>query len=118
MFQLKFSLKFYLGIAFLIISFISGNLSKILFFLYFNDVTLRLVWALIYLCSWPLLLLGAWWTGAETYGAIKKYFSYWYYRDHIKEGTKKVYHRTKALKERVKEKIKRPPKTAAGNAAM
>ncbi len=114
MFQLKFSLKFYIGIVFIVLSLVVGNLSKILFFLYFNDVSLRLVWALIYLVSWPLLFWGAWWAGSETYGAIRKYFSYRYYKDHIKEGTQKVYVRTKELKEKVKEKMKHPKRTPLG----
>ena len=106
MFQLRFSLKFYIGILFIIVSLVVGNISKILFFLYFNDVSLRLVWAVIYLVSWPLLFLGAWWAGSETYGTIKKYFTYRYYRDHLKEGTQKVYHRTQEFKEKVKEKVR------------
>lgn len=110
MFKLKFSLKFYIGIIFIIMSLIVGNLSKILFFLYFNEVTLRLVWALIYLISWPLLFAGIWWAGSETYANIRKYFSYRYYKDHLKEGTQKVYYRTKELKEKVKEKIRAPKK--------
>lgn len=106
MFQLKFSLKFYIGIIFIFVSLIVGNLSKILFFLYFNDVSLRLVWAVLYLISWPLLFWGAWWTGSETYSNIRKYFSYRFYKDHIKESTQKAYYRTKELKEKVKEKMK------------
>lgn len=107
MFQLKFSLKFYIGIIFIVVSLVVGNLSKILFFLYFNDVSLRLVWALIYLVSWPLLFWGAWWAGSETFANIRKYFSYRYYKDQIKEGTQKVYNRTQELKEKVKEKMRR-----------
>lgn len=107
MFQLKFSLKFYMGIIFIILSLIVGNLSKILFFLYFNEVSLRLVWAVIYLISWPLLFAGIWWAGSETYENIRKYFSYRFYREHIKEGTQKAYYHTKELKEKVKKRIKR-----------
>lgn len=110
MFQLKFSLKFYIGIMFIVISLVVGNLSKILFFLYFNDVSLRLVWAIIYLVSWPMLFWGAWWAGSETYGTIKKYFTYRYYKDHFREGTQKVYHHTQEFKEKVKRKIKHPRK--------
>src|SRR3989338_11456039 len=105
MFQLKFSLKFYIGIIFIFLSLIVGNLSKILFFLYFNDVSLRLLWAVLYLISWPLLFWGAWWAGSETYANIRKYFSYHFYKDHIKESTQKAYYRTKELKEKVKQKI-------------
>lgn len=111
MFQLKFSLKFYLGILFIILSLIVGNLSKILFFLYFNEVSLRLVWAIIYLVSWPVLFWGVWWTGSETYENIRKYFSYRFYKEHLKEGTKKAYRRTQELKEKVKAKIKHPHPT-------
>ncbi|MDO8657042.1 MAG: hypothetical protein Q7K45_07435, partial [Nanoarchaeota archaeon] len=103
MFQLKFSLKFYIGIIFIFLSLIVGNLSKILFFLYFNDVSLRLLWAVLYLISWPLLFWGAWWAGSETYANIRKYFSYHFYKDHIKESTQKAYYRTKELKEKVKQ---------------
>ncbi len=107
MFQLKFSLKFYLGIIFIFVSLIVGNLSKILFFLYFNEVSLRLVWAVIYLLSWPLLFAGIWWTGSETYENIRIYFSYRFYKEHLKEGTKKAYRRTHELKEKMKEKMKK-----------
>lgn len=111
MFQLKFSLKFYIGIIFIFVSLIVGNLSKILFFLYFNEVSLRLVWAVIYLVSWPVLFWGVWWAGSETYENIRKYFSYRFYKEHLKEGTKKVYRRTQELKEKVKVKIKHPRPT-------
>ncbi len=107
MFQLKFSLKFYVGIIFIILSLIVGNLSKILFFLYFNEVSLRLVWAVIYLLSWPLLFAGIWWTGSETYENIRKYFSYRFYKEHLQEGTHKVRERTREIKEKVKNRIQR-----------
>lgn len=107
MFQLRFSLKFYLGIIFIIISLVVGNLSKILFFLYFNEVSLRLVWAVIYLVSWPVLFWGVWWAGSETYENIRKYFSYRFYKEHLHEGTQKVRERTREIKERVKNRIQR-----------
>ena len=113
MFQLKFSLKFYIGIIFIFVSLIVGNLSKILFFLYFNDVSLRLVWAVLYLVSWPLLFLGAWWAGSETYANIRKYFTYRFYKEHIKEGTQKAYYHTKELKEKVKKRIKKEKEPAS-----
>lgn len=106
MFQLKFSLKFYLGIIFIILSLVVGNLTKILFFLYFNEVSLRLVWAVIYLMSWPVLFWGIWLAGSEMYANIRKYFTYRFYKEHLKEGTQKAYYHTQKLKEKVKKRIK------------
>ena len=111
--QYRFSLQFYMGIVLIILSLIIGNVTKVFILLYFNDPDIRWISLIIYVLSWPILIVGAWWAGRETYQALKRYFSYRFYHQHLKEGTKKVYHRTQELKERVKQKM-HPRRRASG----
>ncbi len=103
--QYRFSFRFYVGIALIILSLIIGNITKVFFLLYFNDPDIRWISLIIYLLSWPMLIMGAWWAGRETYQALKRYFSYRFYHQQLKEGTKRVYHRTRELKDKVKQRI-------------
>lgn len=110
--QYRFSFQFYIGIVLIILSLIIGNVTKVFILLYFNDPDIRWISVMIYILSWPMLIVGAWWAGRETYQALKRYFSYRFYHQHLKEGTQKVYHRTKELKERVKQRIHREKRVA------
>jgi len=112
MLNYRFSGKFYIGVVLILLSLIIGGVTKITLILYLaspEKVTWNsfLVSLIIYIISWPMLLWGIWWTGRETYEALKRYFSYRYYHHSIKEGTKRAYHHTKILKEKVKGRLRR-----------
>jgi len=91
MFKLKFSGKFYLGASLIILSFIIGMITHFTIILYFNHSTIRWISIIAYAISWPMLVIGAWWTGKEYVESIKKYFSYRFYSKSVKKGTKKAY---------------------------
>ncbi len=110
--QYRFSLQFYIGIVLIILSLIIGNVTKVFILLYFNDPDIRWISLIIYVLSWPILIVGAWWAGRETYQALKRYFSYRFYHQHLKEGTKRVYHRTQELKEKVRRRMHRGKRIA------
>lgn len=60
--------------------------------------------AILYIISWPMLILGVWWVGKEYAESIKRYFKYKYYTEHVTAGAKKVVDKTKVVKARAKEK--------------
>lgn len=91
----RFSWKFYLGIILILLSFIIGKITTIMFFIYFDDKYLRWLALAVYLLSWPMLLWGAWWLGKESYDKLKKYLRYQFYRESIKNRTAKAYHAAK-----------------------
>lgn len=103
--NLKYSKKFYAGIVLFALNFVIGAIVKILFLfkfkdlgalkesiLSFNSPNSVYLWILIivYLISWAMLVIGIWWIGAEYTAALKKYFSYRYYHESFKRGTKKA----------------------------
>ncbi len=102
--ELKYSLKFYWGIILISLSLILGFVSKITFIFYFYDSYLQMLSAVIYLFSWPLLILGVWWVGKEYADSLRRYFQYHYYHEHLKRGSHKIYDATKALREKTHEK--------------
>ena len=106
MYKFTFSIRFYLGVAFIIISLVLGKATTALFFIYYQDPFLRWVSLAVYVLSWPLLFLGIWWAGREYYSQFKKYTSYQYYHQSLQRGTKKVYHKTKELGLQAREKVR------------
>ncbi len=104
-FNYRFTWKFYVGVFFVIFSFILGKITTALFIIYFYDTVLRFLSLLIYIISWPMLIIGAWWVGQEYYKEIKRYVSYRFYHEQVKEKTKNAYHRTKALGLKVRERL-------------
>ncbi len=102
--KLKFSTKFYVGVVLVILSFVLGKVTNIIFIVYFNNVFWRWFSIIVYILSWPMLIVGAWWAGKEYAEKIKRYFSYRFYHDRMKNKTKKVYNQ---LKERQRESRKK-----------
>ncbi len=95
MFRYQFPFRFYLGLVLIVASLIIGALTKITLLLYFHNSTIRWASVIVYLLSWPLLAVGGWWVGSEYYRLIRRYASYRFYQESIKEGTRKAYQRTK-----------------------
>jgi len=60
-----FSGKFYLGAVLILISLIIGKITTITFFFHFDDPFIRNISIIIYLISWPLLIIGVYWIGKE-----------------------------------------------------
>jgi len=107
----KFSVRFYLGILLVILSLLIGKITQAVFVIYFGDKFLRWLSVIIYVLSWPVLVLGVWWVGKEYAESLRKYFTYKFYHESMKRGTKKVYgatrEKTRNIKEKVKGKVKR-----------
>ncbi|PIN76475.1 hypothetical protein COV17_02350 [Candidatus Woesearchaeota archaeon CG10_big_fil_rev_8_21_14_0_10_36_11] len=104
--KLRFSSRFYGGIALLFCSLLLGKGSQLVFFLYLNDPVIRWIAIGIYIISWVPFFIGIWWIGKEYAEAVRKYFSYKFYTASIKKGTRNVVTKTKLVGNRVKEKIK------------
>ena len=105
MMKYTFSLRFYLGVIFIVTSIIVGKITSVLFFLHLNDPTSRYISLAGYLLSWPLLFWGIWWVGKEYGDAVRRYVSYQFYHQSIKAGTKKAVEKTKQFHSHVEEKI-------------
>ncbi|MBI2573731.1 hypothetical protein HYV86_07735 [Candidatus Woesearchaeota archaeon] len=105
--QYRFSVKFYLGIFLIILSFIIGKVTTFLFFLHFDDVALRYASLIIYFVSWPLLFLGVWWVGKEYSDAVRRYVSYQFYQESVKKGTQKAVEKTKQFHRAVGARIQK-----------
>src|SRR3989338_7787633 len=93
--KLKYSKRFYLGIILLALNFILGALAKVIFFLHFNDLFWFWFSIVLYSLSLVMLVLGIWWVGAEYSAALKKYFTYRYYHESLKSGTRKIHNKVK-----------------------
>lgn len=93
-----FTIKFYLGIIFIILSLIIGKVTFVTFFLYIDDPTNRYLSILAYLLSWPLLIIGIWWVGQEYAKAVRKYASYQFYHESLKKSTQKAINKTREFK--------------------
>jgi hypothetical protein len=102
----KFTAKFYLGFAFVILSLIVGKVTQITFFLYFNEQTIRDLSVIIYLLSWPPFIVGMWWIGKEYADKIRKYSSF-FAHEAVKKRARKVAHHTRRVGGHVKKKIVR-----------
>lgn len=103
------SVRFYLGISFIILSLVMGKITTGVFL----SCTLRKAlcagfWPSVvtYVISWPLLILGVYWVGREYYNQIRKYISYKFYHESLKRGTRKAVWKTRELKRRLGKKIR------------
>ncbi len=86
----NFSWKFYVGIVLIIASLIAGGIIKVLLLLYLNHPVLWWTLLIIYILTWPILVWGIWWAGKEYADKIKRYVSYRFYHESLKEGTRRV----------------------------
>lgn len=100
------SRKFYWGIVFVVVSLLIGKITTVTFIAYFPDSSLRWLSLVVYLLSWPILIIGIWWVGSEYYGHLKKYFTYRHYHESLREGTKKAYQRTKEKTQQLQEQVR------------
>ncbi len=98
--------KFYFGIILIAVSLIIGKITQITFLFHYNDPTIRWTALTIYILSWIPFFIGAWWVGKEYTKAIRKYFSYKYYHQTIKSGTKKAIAKTKERTKSLQNKVK------------
>ena len=103
----RFSIKFYLGVLFILLSLILGKLTTFTFLFYFEDTLIVVLSIIVYVLSWPMLIIGVWWAGREYWESVKKYSTYGFYHRSIKKGTKKAYHAGKRLHEGAKNKVKK-----------
>jgi len=92
----SYSWKFYVGIVLIVLSTLIGVATKILIFIYLQDVFWFWFNIILYILSWPMLILGVWWVGKEYADKIKRYASYRFYQESLKKGTQKAYTLTKA----------------------
>ncbi|MEK6845859.1 MAG: hypothetical protein AABY26_03815 [Nanoarchaeota archaeon] len=86
----NFSWKFYVGIVLVIVSLIAGGIIKVLLFFYLNRPILWWTLLIVYILTWPILIWGAWWAGKEAADKIKRYFSFRFYHESVREGTRRV----------------------------
>lgn len=103
---MNYSFKFYMGIIFIILSLLIGKITTLSFFFHLNDPLIRNLSIVIYILSWPLLIVGAIWVGREYANSIKKYASYRFYGQTIKKGTQHAIHKTKQIHNQVREQVK------------
>ena len=106
MFPYKFSTKFYFGILFIAASLILGKITTFIFFWYFNDTSLRWISLIIYVLTWPLLIIGIIWVGTEYASAIRKYISYQFYHEKVKDRTQQAFYKTKEISSAMHQKVK------------
>ena len=106
MFPYKFSTKFYLGILFIATSLILGKITTFIFFWYFNDLSLRWISLIIYIFTWPLLVISIIWVGTEYASTVRKYISYQFYHDKVKNRTQKAFYKTKEMSYAMHQKVK------------
>lgn len=102
---MRFSRRFYIGLFLVLLSFILGGVTKLTFFLFITDPVIRWISVIVYIISWPMLILGGYWVGKEYVSAVKKYFSYTYYHQAAVTQTKKALQKTKAVHQKVKTKV-------------
>lgn len=110
----KYSWKFYTGIFLIVASLIIGKITQIVFFLYLDNFWLVWTSVIIYILSWPMMILGIWWVGKEYADKIKKYADYKFYHQSLKTGTKRAiertkqfHHQTQMIGERVRKHFKK-----------
>ncbi|PIZ51632.1 hypothetical protein COY27_02865 [Candidatus Woesearchaeota archaeon CG_4_10_14_0_2_um_filter_33_13] len=100
--NLKYSAKFYWGATLIILSFIIGGFSKVLFFLNLENDNMFWSMLIVYILSWPILILGVWWMGKEYADSLRRYLQYKFYSEHLRNGTQKAFTATKNKANEVK----------------
>lgn len=106
MFSYNFTPKFYCGILFIILSLILGKITTFIFLWYFNEPSLRWISLIIYILSWPILIIGIIWVGTEYASTIRKYISYQFYHEKVKDRTRKAFYKTKEISTSMHQKVK------------
>ena len=101
----NFSIKFYFGILLILLSFIIGKITTATFIIYYNDQLWKWTSLIIYIASWPMLIIGIWWIGNEYATMLKKYISYKFYHESAKKGAKKVIDTTKSKSKAIGKKV-------------
>lgn len=104
--KLIYSGKFYAGIIIIILSFAIAKIALAAFILYYGNPWIRWLSIIIYILTWPMLFLGVWWAGKEYAKALNKYFTYKFYHESVKEGTRKAISRTRDIHSKVMHKTK------------
>jgi hypothetical protein len=102
----KLTGKFYWGLALIISSLILGKVTQFIFFFYFEDNTLLWLSIIVYILSWPMLIVGAWMIGTEYYESLKRYFGYKFYQESLKKSTQKMLQVTREKTDRLKSGVK------------
>lgn len=100
----KFSTKFWLGLFLVISSLIIGKITTFTFFYYIDNKLILWSSVIVYIISWPMLVIGLIWIGEEYGKSIRKYVSYRFYHELIQKHTKIAYHKTKEKLTRKKNK--------------
>ncbi len=105
--EFKYTRKFYLGAVMIISSFLLAKLVLATFIIYFNNPLIRWLSIIVYILTWPMLFIGAWWVGKEYAKALHRYFSYQFYHRSLKEGTKKAFNKTKDKTKEIHSTVKK-----------
>lgn len=112
--QPRYSWKFYTGIFLIVLSLILGKITQLIFFIYLDDSWLMWSSLIIYILSWPMMVIGIWWVGKEYADKIRKYADYKYYHQSLREGTRRVvektkqfHHQTQMIREKVRKHFKK-----------
>ncbi|MEK6969588.1 MAG: hypothetical protein AABW48_04125 [Nanoarchaeota archaeon] len=105
--EFKYTSKFYVGVVLIISSFLLAKLVLATFVIYFNYPLIRWLSIIIYVLTWPMLFIGVWWVGKEYANALHRYFSYHFYHQSLKEGTRTAYNKTKEKTKEIHSNVKR-----------
>jgi len=99
----QLSTKFWIGTVFIILSLVLGKITQAVFIIFFSDAILRWISIIVYIISWPMLIIGVWWVGKEYAQAITKYFSYRFYGQKAKAGVIRLHEKSKQKRKLKKE---------------
>jgi len=61
---------------------------------------------MIYILTWPLLIIGIIWVGTEYASTVRKYISYQFYHEKVKDRTQKAFYKTKEMSNIMHQKVK------------
>ena len=98
-------MRFYLGVLLVILSFVIGKITTATVVIYFENMLIKWASIIVYILSWPMLIIGFIWIGEEYSASIRKYISYRFYHESVKKGTRNVVCKTKNKSKVIKDKI-------------
>ncbi len=98
----QLSTRFYIGIILIIASLILGKVTTIITITYWADPVIRYTSIIVYILSWPILILGAYWSGQEYVDRMRRYSSPTFYHDAVKKHAQIAYAKSDKLRNRVK----------------
>ncbi|PIN87294.1 hypothetical protein COV19_00220 [Candidatus Woesearchaeota archaeon CG10_big_fil_rev_8_21_14_0_10_44_13] len=84
--------KLFLGLALVLVSLIIGKITTVSFILFYDSRLWRYLSLIVYIISWPVIVLGAYICGVEGAPYLEKiyrYFNYKYYHYHAKKWYQK-----------------------------